>query len=80
MSDIGGSANSLAAAVGRLETAIERLAEAVAVAQASPRDPALTPAECVPRAEVAALAERLEVTITRLRSAIADEFRRGDED
>lgn len=63
----------VAMAAARLESAVERLA----VAMARPR-PAAAPADMVPRAEVAAMAERLDATIARLRLALAEELRAGE--
>ncbi|WP_135469303.1 hypothetical protein [Crenalkalicoccus roseus] len=63
----------VAQAAARLEAAVERLAEALA----RPRPDA---EDMVPRAEVAALAERLDATIARLRGAIAEELRRPEEE
>jgi len=58
------------AAAARLETAVERLAEAFTRARQPPGE-----GDMVPRAEVAAMAERLEATIARLRGALAEELR-----
>jgi hypothetical protein len=60
-------------ATARLEAAVERLAQAFTQAREAP-----LPAEdsdMVPRAEVAAMAERLDATIARLRAALAEELR-----
>ncbi|MBV1798002.1 hypothetical protein [Siccirubricoccus sp. G192] len=68
-------------AAARLEAAVERLAAALPAALARPR-PAGQPggdADSVPRAEVAALAARLDATILRLRAAMQDELRQADE-
>ena len=54
-------------ALARLEAAVERLAQAAA----RPRGD--TPADMVPRAHVAAIADRLDETIARLRSALGEE-------
>lgn len=68
----------VALAAARLEAAVERLAGAFAQrkplpAEAAPQAiPEAVPADMVPRAEVIALAERLEETIAQLRSAIGD--------
>ncbi|MDN3564002.1 hypothetical protein ACFQY5_01640 [Paeniroseomonas aquatica] len=70
MSD--GARDPMAMAAARLEAAVERLAQAVA------RPRAVTgreDSETVPRAEVAAMAERLDATIARLRVALAEELR-----
>ena len=70
MSD--GARNPVAAATARLEAAVESLAQALA----RPRRPAGgDDAETVPRAEAAAMAERLDATIARLRIALAEELR-----
>lgn len=62
-------------AAARLETAVERLAVALQARLSRPEaDDALEPADLVPRAEVAALAERLEATVARLRAALPDEL------
>ena len=58
------------AAAARLEAAVERLSEAFTRV----RVPAAE-GDMVPRAEVAAMAERLEATIARLRGALAEELR-----
>lgn len=63
----------LAQAAARLEAAVERLAEALSRPHPDEED-------MVPRAEVAALAERLDATIARLRGAIAEEMRRPEEE
>ncbi|MFC7474152.1 hypothetical protein ACFQS7_07300 [Dankookia sp. GCM10030260] len=66
----------VAMAAARLETAVEALVTVLG----RPR-PASNPAdeaEMVPRAEVAAMAERLDATIARLRLALAEELRGGD--
>jgi molybdenum-dependent DNA-binding transcriptional regulator ModE len=54
-------------ALARLEAAVERLAIAAARSRAS------TPAEGVPRAQVQAIADRLDETIARLRTALGEE-------
>jgi hypothetical protein len=53
-------------ALARLEAAVERLA----IAAARPRPPA---GEGVPRAQVQALADRLDETIARLRAALGED-------
>ncbi|PWS34848.1 hypothetical protein DFH01_21065 [Falsiroseomonas bella] len=55
-------------ALARLEAAVERLA----LAAAKPRAPA-APGEGVSRAQVQAIADRLDETIARLRSALGEE-------
>lgn len=62
----------VAEAAARLEAAVDRLAQALA----RPR-PRPDVEDMVPRAEVAAIAERLDATIARLRGAIAEELRRA---
>ena len=61
-------------AVARLEAAVERLAQVLAT---RPDTPSFDPdaLDVVPRAEVAAIAERLEATIARLRAALPEELR-----
>ena len=70
----------VAMAAARLESAVEALVAALSrprpVAAALPGDEA----DMVPRAEVAAMAERLDTTIARLRLALAEELRAGDRD
>ena len=68
-------------AAARLEAAVERLAEALPAALARLRqaDSPGSDADSVPRAEVAALAARLDATILRLRAAMQDELRQADE-
>lgn len=53
-------------ALARLEAAVERLA----IAASRPREAA---GEGVPRAQVQAIADRLDETIARLRTALGDE-------
>jgi hypothetical protein len=55
-------------ALARLEAAVERLA----IAAARPRAPVL-PGEGVSRAQVQAIADRLDETIARLRSALGED-------
>jgi hypothetical protein len=55
-------------ALARLEAAVERLA----IAASRPR-PMATEGDSVPRAEVQAIADRLDETIARLRSALGEE-------
>ena len=60
-----GQSNAIAAAMVRLEAALDRLSRAVDTRRAA------TPAmegDMVPKAAVAALASRLDATIARLRS------------
>jgi hypothetical protein len=54
-------------ALARLEAAVERLAKAAV----RPRSD--LPEDMVPRAHVAAIADRLDETIARLRSALGEE-------
>ena len=70
-----GVTDPVASAAARLEAAVERLA--VAVARPRPQHLA-EDADAVPRAEVAAMAERLDATIARLRAALAEESRPPD--
>jgi len=65
----GNDINLLAAA--RLEAAVERLAAALDAARASSRRRA-TDDDAVPKAEVEALAAKLDETLARLRSALDD--------
>jgi hypothetical protein len=76
MSDAGGKADPLVQAAARLEAAVERLADALGAAL----DGADRPADAVPRAEVSALAERLDATISRLRGALAEDLRRTEDE
>ena len=55
-------------ALARLEAAVERLA----IAASRPRAPA-TPGDGVSRAQVQAIADRLDETIARLRTALGDD-------
>lgn len=81
MSDEGGTTDPVMQAAARLEAAVERLAEVLgAVLADRPADGSAAGAEGVPRAEVAALAERLDSTITRLRGALAEELRRAEDE
>lgn len=62
-------------AAERLEAAVERLILAIEERLTAPAPPApgataSTPAEMVPRAELEALAERLDETLARLRAAL----------
>lgn len=86
MSEHGGSTNPVTEAAARLEAAVERLAEALGTAFAARRagEPAgpegAAEGEMVPRAEVAALADRLDATIARLRGVLAEDLRRAEEE
>jgi len=64
-------ADPVAAAAMRLEAAVTALAAALA------RRPSMADGdgELVPRAAVAAMAERLDATLVRLRHVLADELR-----
>ncbi len=64
----------VAMAAVRLERAVEMLA----LALSRPRPP-VEESDMVPRAEVAAMAERLDATIARLRLALAEELRAGEQ-
>ena len=81
MSEHGADPLGLAAA--RLEAAVERLAGVLGPALQRRAEAEADPdgdAGGVPRAEVAALAARLDQTITRLRSALAEELRRAEDE
>jgi hypothetical protein len=69
MSDSG--SDPVVQAAIRLEAAVESLATALSMALVRPP----SPEDSVPRAEVAALAERLDATLGRLRLALQDELR-----
>lgn len=60
-----GQSNAIAAAMVRLEAALDRLDRAV---EANRSRAPLTEGDMVPKAAVAALATRLDATIARLRS------------
>jgi hypothetical protein len=68
----------VAMAAARLESAVEALVTALS----RPKSMAVPihgdEADMVPRAEVAAMAERLDATIARLRLALAEELRVSD--
>jgi hypothetical protein len=64
----------VAMAAARLEAAVERLAEALARPRSDGHGHGHEDSEMVPRAEVAAMAERLDSTIARLRGALAEEL------
>jgi len=61
-------------AAARLERAVEMLAMALSRPRTFDED-----SDMVPRAEVAAMAERLDATIARLRLALAEELRAGEQ-
>jgi hypothetical protein len=65
----------LGQAAARLEAAVEALARALS----RPRPAGADAEDMVPRAEVAAIAERLDATIARLRTAIAEDLRPGED-
>jgi hypothetical protein len=82
MSDSGGGktakADPVTQATIRLESAVERLAQVLSAALAQRDAPEAAGAEeVVSRAEVAALADRLDATLARLRGALAEELRRA---
>lgn len=61
-------------ALARLEEAVERMAEAARLAAAEPRPVvAAGSGEGIPRAAVAAIADRLDETIARLRAALGED-------
>lgn len=60
-------ADPTARALARLEAAVERLAQAAARPRAS------GDGELIPRAQVQVIADRLDETIARLRSALGEE-------
>lgn len=66
----GQDATSLALA--KLEAAVERLADAAARPRPLSEDGAIPP-DSVPRAAVAAIADRLDETIARLRAALGED-------
>ncbi|MBY0329700.1 MAG: hypothetical protein K2X49_03380 [Acetobacteraceae bacterium] len=83
MSEDAGKADPLMQAAARLEAAVERLAEALGAdlaerAARAAADGSDGAADMVPRTEVAALADRLDTTINRLRGALAEELRRAE--
>ena len=67
------SKDPVAMAAARLESAVDRL-----IATLSRPRPPVDDGDMVPRAEVAAMAERLDATIARLRLALAEELRAGE--
>jgi hypothetical protein len=81
MTQDGGSAQSLMRAAARLEMAVDRLALAIGAARSAAAEAVAEDAMgAVPRAEVAALADRLDATIARLRGALAEEMRRAEDE
>lgn len=66
----------MAMAASRLESAVEALAEVLMRVRPAGEEGDLQ--DMVPRAEVAAMAERLDATIARLRLALAEEMRAGE--
>lgn len=68
----------VAMAAARLESAVEALVTVLSRPRPMAAPGAGDEAEMVPRAEVAAMAERLDATIARLRLALAEELRAGE--
>jgi hypothetical protein len=71
----------VAMAAARLESAVEALVTVLSRPRPVAEDGDLAPDmvhDMVPRAEVAAMAERLDATIARLRQALAEELRAGE--
>ncbi|MFZ4407094.1 MAG: hypothetical protein ACOYOH_07130 [Paracraurococcus sp.] len=67
----------VALAAARLESAVEALVTVLSRPRPMAEESDLPP-DMVPRAEVAAMAERLDATIARLRQALAEELRTGE--
>ncbi len=67
----------VALAAARLESAVEALVTVLSRPRPMAEESDL-PQDMVPRAEVAAMAERLDATIARLRQALAEELRTGE--
>jgi hypothetical protein len=65
----GAAEADTALALARLEAAVERLA----IAAARPRPALAGGADSVPRAQVQAIADRLDETIVRLRAALGED-------
>jgi hypothetical protein len=65
---VAGGTTDTGEALARLEAAVERLA----IAASRPR-PAAAPGEGVSRSQVQAIADRLDETIARLRTALGEE-------
>jgi hypothetical protein len=81
MSDGGGARDPVVQAAARLEAAVDRLAQAIAAAMAQGGPgPRAAAEDMIPRAEVAAIADRLDATLLRLRGALAEELRRPEEE
>ena len=72
MSD--GARDQMAMAAARLEAAVERLTHAFTQARAA-APPMAEDSDMVPRAEVAAMADRLDAAIARLRRVLVEELR-----
>ena len=68
----------VAMAAARLESAVEALVSALSRPKPMAAPLQGDEADMVPRAEVAAMAERLDATIARLRLALAEELRTGE--
>ena len=68
----------VAMAAARLESAVEALVTALSRPRPMAAPTAADEADMVPRAEVAAMAERLDATIARLRLALAEELRTAE--
>ena len=68
----------VAVAAARLESAVEALVAALSRPRPMAAPSLGDEADMVPRAEVAAMAERLDATIARLRLALAEELRPGE--
>jgi hypothetical protein len=68
----------VAMAAARLESAVEALVTALSRPKSMAVPLQGDEADMVPRAEVAAMAERLDATIARLRLALAEGLRTGD--
>jgi hypothetical protein len=67
----------VAMAAARLESAVEKLVAALSRPRPAAEEADMAH-DMVPRAEVAAMAERLDATIARLRVALAEELRAGE--
>ncbi|TDH60161.1 hypothetical protein E2C06_23305 [Dankookia rubra] len=74
------SRDPVAMAAARLESAVEALVGALSRPRPMAAPPRGDDADMVPRAEVAAMAERLDATIARLRLALAEELRGEQQD
>jgi hypothetical protein len=79
----GDPADTLDLAASRLEAAVDRLADAIGPLAAAGPGSAESPGSgdgMVPRQEIAVLADRLDATLLRLRAALAEELRRGEDE